>query len=65
LQKSLGTKTQVSFNWNKGSLTAVRATFDVPSNHPLREIVKLSHDAVLAEFQQQPKEILIAFSIRP
>lgn len=66
LEKSLGTKTFVGFNWNNGTLNAVTVTFDgVPKGRTLQEIADVSRAAVLKEFKQTPEQIVIAFSFKP
>jgi hypothetical protein len=64
LEKSLGLKSQVGFSWNNGVLSSVTITFDgVPTAHGLPELVSKSTEAVLAEFKQTPKAIVVAFSV--
>ena len=64
LEKSLGTKSFVGFNWNNGSLTSVNVTFQgIPNNHALPEIIEISRQAVLKEFKQEPKQIIVSFAI--
>ena len=64
LEKSLGTKSFVGFNWNNGALTSVEVTFEeLPPNHSLQEIVDVSRKAILSEFKEQPKQIVIAFKL--
>lgn len=66
LEKSLGLKSFVGFNWNNGSLTSVSVTFQgLPPSAPLSEVAEQSKQAVLAEFKQTPKQIVIGFSIEP
>jgi hypothetical protein len=66
LDRSLGLKSFVGFNWNNGSLTSVTVTFDgIPENGSLRDVVQKSRQAILAEFQQAPQRIVIAFSVAP
>lgn len=66
LEKSLGLKSFVGFNWNNGSLTSVSVTFEgVPSGVPLADIVAKSKQAVIAEFKQTPKQVVVAFTVEP
>jgi hypothetical protein len=66
LEKSLGSKPFVGFNWNNGSLTSVSITFKgIPPNVVLADIAGEARTAVLAEFKQTPKQVVIAFSIEP
>lgn len=66
LEKTLGTKTFVGFNWHNGTLSAVTVTFEgVPKGRTLQEISDVSRAAVLKEFKQTPEQIVIAFSFKP
>jgi hypothetical protein len=66
LEKSLGLKSFVGFHWNNGVLTSVTITFDeVPQDRSLPEITDLCREAVLKEFKQEPKKIIVSFSITP
>ncbi len=66
LEKSIGLKSFVGFNWHNGSLTSVSVTFEgIPEQKPLLEIANAAKQAVLAEFKQSPQQIVIAFSIAP
>jgi hypothetical protein len=66
LEKSLGLKPLVGFNWNNGSLTSVNVTFQgLPANAALAEISAKSKQAVIAEFKQTPEQIVIAFALKP
>jgi len=66
IEKTLGVKSFVGFHWNNGSLTSVNVTFNkVPAEHSLSEIIDLSKEAVIGEFKQEPKEIIIAFTVKP
>lgn len=64
LEKSVGLKPQVGFNWYNGSLTSVNVTFPgIPPNAALPDIAEKSKLAVVSEFKQTPKQIVIGFSI--
>jgi hypothetical protein len=66
LEKSLGTKSFVGFNWNNGELTSVEVRFDsLLTDHPLAEIAEVSRNAIRKEFQQTPKQIVISFTLTP
>jgi hypothetical protein len=66
LEKSLGVKPFVGFNWYNGSLTSVNVTFQgIPPNTALADITEKSKQAVVAEFQQTPTEIVVAFRVTP
>ena len=56
LEKSLGLKPLVGFNWNNGSLTSVNVTFEgIPANVTLAEISAKSKQVVIAQFKQTPQ----------
>jgi hypothetical protein len=64
LEKSLGLKSYVGFNWNNGSLTSVNVTFQgIPKDHSLADIIEISRQTVLKEFKQEPKQIVVSFAI--
>ena len=63
LEKSVGLKSFVGFNWNNGSLSSVTVTFQGLPERPLKEIGAATRAAVLKEFRQEPKRIVVAFSL--
>lgn len=66
LERSIGLKSLVGFDWNNGSLSRVSVTFQgLPMTHPLSEIADSTRFAVRKEFKQEPKEIVVSFSISP
>ena len=63
LEKSIGQKPFVGFNWNNGSLTNVNVTFSgVPANHSLNEIYQAARHSIAAQFKQEPKQVVISFA---
>lgn len=66
LEKTVGLKSFVGFEWNNGSLTSVTVTFQgLPPDGALSDISVKAKQAIAAEFKQTPKQILISFSIEP
>ena len=66
LEKSIGVKASVGFNWDNGSLTSVSVTFQgLPSDIGLADIAAKAKAAVIAEFKQTPRQVVIAFAIEP
>jgi hypothetical protein len=66
LQRSLGLKPLVGFNWNNGSLTSVNVTFPgIPPNASLSEIVDKSRQAIRDEFKEKPQRIIVGFNVEP
>jgi hypothetical protein len=65
LEKTLGLKPFVGFNWSDGTLDSVSVTFQgIPANVPLTDIVAKSKSAVAAEFKQLPSQVIISFALR-
>jgi len=66
LEKSLGMKSSVGFNWHNGQLTSVTVNFEgLPKDRPLEEIAEHSRKAVLRHFRQEPQQLVIAFTLTP
>ena len=66
LEKSLGARPQVGFNWHNGVLTNVSVVFDgLPQTHTLAEVSTQAKLAVTAEFKETPERIIISFSVKP
>ena len=66
LERSVGAKSFVGFNWNNGSLTHVTVTFEtIPKGKSLEKIAELSRGAVLKHFKQAPQQIIVGFTISP
>jgi hypothetical protein len=64
LEKSIGTKPAVGFNWNNGRLTQVTVTFPrLLDAKPLRELAVTVRRAVTSEFQQTPQAIVLGFTL--
>lgn len=64
LEKSVGSKPFVGFNWFNGSLTNVSVTFQgIPNEKSTQEILKLSQESIKKHFKQEPKQVLLSFSI--
>ena len=65
LEKTLGVKSFVGFNWSNGALDSVSVTFrGIPANMPLADIVEKSKQAVASEFKQVPAQIVISFAVK-
>jgi hypothetical protein len=66
LEKNIGIKPFVGFNWNNGTLTTVSVTFpSIPSSKQLEEISQLVEKSVKYNFKQEPEQIVISFTIMP
>ena len=66
LAEATGVKPQVGFNWNNGRLTSVTVSFPkLYEDKPLRELAALTRAAVVKEFKQTPKTILLSFALDP
>ncbi len=66
LEKSVGSKPFVGFNWNNGALTSVSINFeDIPKDKPVGEIAELARASIKQQFKQKPRRIVLGFSIQP
>ena len=64
LEKAIGTKPFVGFNWNNGSLTNVTVIFEgIPAGKTTEEIGVLSRSSISTRFKQQPQNIVISFRL--
>ena len=64
LEKSVGSKPLVGFNWSNGSLINVSINFDgIPAGASVERIAQLSRESVSARFKQAPKQVVITFSV--
>jgi hypothetical protein len=62
IQRQVGKKPQVGFNFHNGSFTQATVQFaDVPST-PLPELEKIVRAAVVSEFKDEPLSLVIAFT---
>ena len=66
LEKSVGTKPFVGFNWNNGYLTSVSINFeDIPKEKPVGEIAEIARASIKQQFKQKPRRIVLGFSVQP
>lgn len=66
LEKSVGSKPYVGFNWNNGTLTSITVNFEgIPGDKPVTEIADLARSAIKRQFKQEPRQIVLGFSIKP
>jgi hypothetical protein len=66
LEKTVGLKSFVGFQWKNESLTSVTVTFQgIPAEGTLADIAEKSRQAVVEEFKQTPEQIVIGFVIKP
>jgi hypothetical protein len=64
IAEATGVKPNVGFSWNNGRLTSVTVSFPkLYEDKPLRELAALSRAAVVKEFKQTPKTILLSFAL--
>ena len=65
LEKSLGIKPFVGFNWSNGNLDSVTVAFEgVPANMTLADIAAKSRAAIAAEFKQAPMSVVLSFTLK-
>jgi len=63
IEKAIGSKPYVSFNWHNGSLTNVSVTFEgVPEGVSVSEIVTLARNSVASHFKQEPEQVDVRFT---
>ncbi|MGJ5091866.1 hypothetical protein ACQR18_07290 [Bradyrhizobium oligotrophicum] len=59
-----GVKPAVGFNWNNGTLTSVMVTFPkLYTDKPLPELAEKVRAAVLKEFKQRPRQLVLGFAV--
>lgn len=63
LEKSVGSKPAVGFNWANGSLVQVTVNFQGVPHMPLEQIVQLSKDSVATRFEQAPGNVVVMFTV--
>ena len=64
LERSVGIKPLVGFNWSNGLLTNINITFEhIPTEKSTSEILHLSRKAVAKHFKQTPQKIIISFAL--
>ncbi|WP_254458946.1 hypothetical protein [Xanthomonas sacchari] len=63
LEKSVGSKPAVGFNWANGSLVQVTVNFQGVPHKPLEQIVQLSKDSVATRFEQAPGNVVVMFTV--
>lgn len=64
LEKAVGQKPFVGFNWSNGSLVNVSVTFEgIPWQMSNQGVVAAARTAIAARFKQQPEQIVISYTI--
>ncbi|GLH75410.1 hypothetical protein SSBR45G_03180 [Bradyrhizobium sp. SSBR45G] len=59
-----GVRPAVGFNWNNGTLTSVMVTFPkLYTDKPLPELSETVRAAVIKEFKQSPKQLVLGFAV--
>ncbi|MCW0380074.1 hypothetical protein NB697_002920 [Xanthomonas sacchari] len=64
LEKSVGSKPAVGFNWPNGSLVQVTVNFQCVPHKPLAQIVQLGKASVATPFEQAPGNGVVALRCR-
>jgi len=66
MEKSIGSKPFVGFNWNNGSLTSVTVNFEgIPKDKAIAELAEIARVSIKKQFKQEPQQIVLGFSIKP
>lgn len=64
MEKAVGSRPFVGFNWSNGSLTSINITFDgIPEGKSTPEIADLAKRSIASHFKQEPKRVVISFSL--
>jgi hypothetical protein len=64
LEQDTGLSPELGFNWHNGRLESVTVTFpQLYDAKPMRELADAVRGAVVKEFKQTPKDIVLAFSL--
>lgn len=64
LERSVGSKPQVGFNWSNGVLARVSVTFDrVPAGRSAEQIAALVQSSVGTRFEQKPRHLILGFDL--
>ncbi|MCI2244674.1 hypothetical protein L3067_08660 [Xanthomonas sp. PPL568] len=63
LEKSVGSKPAVGFNWANGALVQVTVNFQGVPRKPLAQIVQLSKASVATRFKQAPGNVVVMFTV--
>ena len=61
IEKQVGTKPQVGFNYNNGSFTAATVQFQSIPSASLPEVEKIARAAVVAAFKSEPESLVVSF----
>ena len=61
IEKQVGSRPQVGFNYNNGSFTAVTVQFVAVPSASLPEVEKIARAAVVAAFKKEPENLVISF----
>jgi hypothetical protein len=61
IEKQLGNKPEVGFNYHNGSFTAATVQFRVVPSVSLPEVEKISRAAVVAAFKKEPESLVVSF----
>jgi len=66
IEKMTGSKPLVGFNWNNGSLTSVTVNFKgIPKDKSISELAEIARSSIKNQFKQEPKQIVLGFTIQP
>jgi len=61
IEKQVGTRPQVGFNYNNGAFTAVTVQFMALPSASLPDVERIARAAVVAAFKQEPENLVISF----
>src|SRR5262249_53382965 len=61
VEQQVGAKPRIAFNWQNGRLVTVTVQFGSVPSMGIAEVEKISREAVLAAFKQEPNNLVVAF----
>jgi len=61
IEKQVGVKPDVGFNFQNGSFTAATVVFNSVPSASLPELEKISRKAVVASFKSEPERLVVSF----
>ena len=64
MEKAIGSKTFVGFNWHNGVLNNVTVNFEgIPDTSSISEIVTTAKNSVSKHFKQSPDVVVVSFTV--
>ena len=64
IQKQVGVKPEIGFNYNNGTFTSVTVKFPTVPPGDVTELEKVVRAAVVQAFKQEPNELVVSFAFK-